>query len=255
MSLAGKKIGILLESDYYEPEIWYYARRFPEEGAEVHFLTRLWGCSSLTFTGHEYRAPFECRESFEGMSDADLDSYSAIIVPAGMVADRLRYTEDLRKLPPATAFLKRAFARRHLVKGIICHGLWLLAPVPGLLRGRRVTAHNNLLGDVRAYGATYVDQDLVVDRDLVTARTGGHCHLFARQLIASIAMLSAKPAPAQPAAKAAAKRTAKKPAAPSAARTKAKTKAKTPAKAVPAPPAVKKPAAKPSAPRRRAARS
>jgi protease I len=41
MKLEGKKIGILIEGDFYEPEIWYYQHRFPEEGLEVHFLTRL----------------------------------------------------------------------------------------------------------------------------------------------------------------------------------------------------------------------
>jgi glyoxylase I family protein len=30
-------------------------------------------------------------------------------------------------------------------------------------------------------GAIYTDQDVVVDGDLVTGRTGGHCHLFARR--------------------------------------------------------------------------
>ena len=30
--LKGKKIGILMEGDYYEPEIWYYKLRFAEEG-------------------------------------------------------------------------------------------------------------------------------------------------------------------------------------------------------------------------------
>ena len=43
--------------------------------------------------------------------------------------------------------------------------------------------HINLLGDIRNMGANYLDQDLVVDGDLVTARTGGHCHLLARQII------------------------------------------------------------------------
>ena len=35
VEIEGKKIAVLMEADYYEPEIWYYARRFPEEGAEV----------------------------------------------------------------------------------------------------------------------------------------------------------------------------------------------------------------------------
>jgi protease I len=43
--------------------------------------------------------------------------------------------------------------------------------------------HNNLLGDVKNMGAIYVDEDVVVDGDLVTARTGGHCHLFARKIM------------------------------------------------------------------------
>ena len=72
MSLQGKKIGILIESDYYEPEIWYYKFRFAEEGADVHFLTRLWGQRSITFKGHEHQVPLECNESFEGMDEATL---------------------------------------------------------------------------------------------------------------------------------------------------------------------------------------
>lgn len=187
MRLQGKKIGILIEGDFYEPEIFYYQRRFPEEGAELHLLSRLWGQPYLTFKGHEYQVPIECHESFEDMDDDTLKSYSAIIVPAGMVSDRLRYTEDINKLPPATDFIRRAFAEKSILKGIICHGMWLLAPVPELVRGRNVVAHINLLGDVRNMGARYVDEDVVVDGDLVTAKTGGHCHLFARKIIDMLA--------------------------------------------------------------------
>lgn len=183
---AGKKVAVLFEGDYYENEIFYYQHRFAEEGIDLRFLTRLWGNESITFLGHEYRAPMVCRESFEGMSDAELKSYAAVIVPSGMVADRLRYTEDIGKVPPASEFLKRAFAEKKVLKGIICHGLWLCAPITDVIRGRKLTCHNNLLGDARAYGAEYVNEDVVVDGDLVTARTGGHCHLLARKIIEMI---------------------------------------------------------------------
>ena len=33
MKLTGKKIGVLIESDFYEKEIFYYEHRFPEEGS------------------------------------------------------------------------------------------------------------------------------------------------------------------------------------------------------------------------------
>lgn len=183
MRLQGKKIGILIESDFYEEEIFYYKHRFAEEGIDLHFLTRMWGQPSLTFYGHEYKVPFECHESFEHMDDATLRSFAAIIVPSAFVSDRLRYTEDINTLPPATQFLQRAFAEKAILKGIICHGMWLVSSVPELVRGRRVVGHINLLGDIRNMGAIYTDADVVVDGDLVTGRTGGHCHLFARKII------------------------------------------------------------------------
>jgi protease I len=181
--LAGHKIAVLIESDFYEKEIFYYGYRFPEEGAELHFLTRLWGQPSLTFTGHDYQVPFDCHASFENMDDATLRSYSAIIVPSAFVADRLRYSENLAELPPATDFLRRAFAEPSIVKGIICHGLWLLSRTPELVRGRELVCHPNLYGDVLNMGARYVDSDVVVDGDLVTARNGAAAGEFAHTLI------------------------------------------------------------------------
>lgn len=177
------KIGILIESDYYENEIFYYQLRFKEAGYEVHFLSRLWGNDGITFQGHEFRAPFYCNESFENIDDNALNEYAAIIVPAGMVSDRLRYTEYIQKLPPACEFLRRVFDRKDIVKGIICHGLWLMSPISDLVKGRRMTVHNNLLSDAKNYGVIYVDEDVVVDNDLVSARTGGHCYLLAKEIL------------------------------------------------------------------------
>ena len=192
MKLKGKKIGIFIESDFYEHEIWYYHYRFPEEGADLHFFTRLWGNDSITFKGHEYHAPFTCNESFEDIDDEELATYSAIIVPSAIVSDRLRYSEDVNKIPPAVEFLKRAFANKNIVKGIICHGLWLVSRAPELVAGRPLTCHNNLIGDALAYGANYTDEDVVVHEDenmglLVTGRSGDVAGLFASKIIEILA--------------------------------------------------------------------
>lgn len=184
--MPAPKIAILIESDFYEHEIWYYHYRFLEAGYDAQFVTRLWGNDAITFKGHEYSAPFECHGNLEALDDKTLDDYAALIVPSGIVSDRLRYTEDLTRVPPASDLLKRAFAKPNLLKGIICHGLWLAAPVVEVVRGRRLTCHPNLHGDAIAYGAQFVDEDVVVDGDLVTARTGGHAHLLASTLIKMI---------------------------------------------------------------------
>jgi protease I len=181
--LTGRRIAILMESDFVEEEISFYRMRFAEEGMDVVLLTRLWGSESLTFVSHERRSPVEVRGDLEQLDYAELSTFSALIVPSGMVSDRLRYTEDVTRLPPAVELIRRAFRMPNLIKGFVCHGLWLVAAVPELVRGRPLTCHNNLVGDVRNMGAQYVSQDVVVDGDLVTARTAGHCHLFARTLI------------------------------------------------------------------------
>jgi protease I len=121
------------------------------------------------------------------MDDETLRSYSALIVPSAMVSDRLRYSENLADLPPATDLMRRAFAEPGIVKGIICHGLWLMSRVPDLVRGRKLVCHPNLYGDALNMGAQYVDDDVVVDGDLVTARSGAQAGLYARAIIEQLA--------------------------------------------------------------------
>ncbi|MFI9271089.1 DJ-1/PfpI family protein [Kitasatospora sp. NPDC052896] len=181
--LIGRRIGILVESDFVEDEISYYRRRFAEEGAEVVLLTRLWGQPSLTFTGHEHRAPLTVTEDLESLDYGELSRYSALVVPSGMVADRLRYSEDVDQPAPAVDLMRRAFRLPHVVKAFSCHGLLLMSAAAELVRDRQVTCHNNLVGDVRNMGAVYANQDVVVDGDLVTGRTVDHCHLLVRAVI------------------------------------------------------------------------
>jgi protease I len=190
--LAGRTIAILMESDYVEPEIDYYQRRFAEEGARVEFLTRLWGQPSITFYGHEYRLPMTVDGDLEAVDEERLRDYDALIVPSGMVSDRLRYAEKPGELAPAVRLLSRAFAEPTVLKGVICHGMWLVAPIPEAVHGRSVTCHHNLVSDVRNMGAVYTDQDVVVSGDLVTARSADHCHIFARTLIDLIAARAAR---------------------------------------------------------------
>ncbi|MCX5785520.1 MAG: DJ-1/PfpI family protein [Elusimicrobia bacterium] len=185
--LPAKKIGILLENRFIDQEIVYYSHRFREEGIETEFLTRLWGQPRLTFKGLELGMQMTVDKSFETMDDAALRAYSAIIVPAGMVADMLRYAEKPGDLAPAVQFMRRAMAEKNILKGLICHALWIFDPIPDAIRGRKVTCHNNVIGSVRNTGAQYVDQDIVVDGDLVTARTGGLFAPFARTIIGEIA--------------------------------------------------------------------
>lgn len=198
MCLKGKKIGILMEDDFYAKEIFYYQLRFEEVGIKVNFLTRLWNNKSLSFKDHDYKTiQMQVNESFAGLEDDNghriptdekklrdqIKKYDAIIVPAGIVSDRLRYTEDVNIISPACEFMKAAFQEKNILKCIICHGLWIMSPIKDCIQGRNLTTHNNLIWDAKNMGANYLNEDVVVDCDLITARTGDHCNVFTSKII------------------------------------------------------------------------
>ena len=181
--LEGGKIGILLENRFIDHEIIYYSNRFNEEGATTEFLTRLWSQPSLTFKGIELGMEVTVDKSFEEIDDKELATYSAIIVPAGYVADMLRYAEKPGDLAPAVQFMKRSMENKSVLKCCICHSLWIFDHIPEVIKGRKVTCHNNIIGSVKNTGAVYVDEDIVVDDDFITARTGGMFARFSRAII------------------------------------------------------------------------
>ncbi len=181
-----KKIGILIENRFIEKEIFYYQSYFENAGFEVVLLTRLWGQKELTFKGLEFQAEITASHSFEDLSDDDLKDYAAIIAPAGYVSDFLLYEEKPGDVSPACRFIERVMKDRTIIKGFICHSLWIAGPVKDSFAGRKVTCHNNILSHVTNAGIDYVDSDVNVDDDLITARTGGHHAPFAECIVKNL---------------------------------------------------------------------
>ncbi|MFO1371474.1 MAG: hypothetical protein U1F42_03455 [Candidatus Competibacteraceae bacterium] len=56
--LEGKKIAVLVESQYIPGEIEAYRYGFGTLGAEVHFMSRLWGNKTLTFVSEIEQASY-----------------------------------------------------------------------------------------------------------------------------------------------------------------------------------------------------
>ncbi|MDD3415561.1 MAG: DJ-1/PfpI family protein [Lachnospiraceae bacterium] len=181
-----KKIGVLLENRFIDQEIIYYANRFPEAGFEVVFLTRLWGQDELTFKGMELGMSFSVHNSFENITEEQLKEYAAIILPAGYVADFLLYSEKPKEKSPAVLFIEKIMRNKELIKGFICHSLWIAGPSKDTFSGRKVTCHNNIIAHVENAGMIYEDKDICRDDDLITARTGGHFTYLAKAILEAI---------------------------------------------------------------------
>jgi deglycase len=55
------------------------------------------------------------------------------------------------------------------VLALICHGPWLLVNA-GLAEGHRLTSYASLAVDLKNAGATWTDEEVVVDGRLITSR-------------------------------------------------------------------------------------
>ncbi|MGG5891162.1 type 1 glutamine amidotransferase domain-containing protein [Falsiroseomonas sp. HC035] len=89
--------------------------------------------------------------------------FDALLLPGGVINP-----DTLRTLPEAVAFVKAFFDAGKPVASI-CHGPWTIIEA-GAARGRRLTSWPSLKTDLRNAGATWVDEQAVVDRGLITSR-------------------------------------------------------------------------------------
>ncbi|MBL8660987.1 MAG: DJ-1/PfpI family protein [Rhodospirillales bacterium] len=190
--LAGRKIAVLVESQYIAHEIGTYQQRFAAQGAQVDLVSRLWDNPAITFVSEVEEAghtpeTLEVRIDFANVRAGD---YAAIIMAANYPSVRLRWfvpppgqpiAPDMVRTAPAVQFFREAMGNPRIIKGAPCHGLWLLTPNPDVLAGRRVTCNPVVLADVVNTGAHFVappagsdwSRHIVVDGDLVTS-TSAH---------------------------------------------------------------------------------
>jgi protease I len=197
--LEGSKIAVLVEAEYIPEEIAAYQTRFPELGAKVHLMSRLWGNEVVRFVSdvNEVGKSLEYLDVSIDFQNIDVGEYAAVIMAANYTSVRLRFFQPPQGQPispeqtrnaPAVQFFAKAMANPKVIKGLLCHGLWLLTPIPELLKGRRVICHEVVLADIANAGAIYVPpspnslpndpKNIVVDGDMVTGRAGHDVNAF-----------------------------------------------------------------------------
>ena len=114
------------------------------------------------------------------VGDADPASYDGLVLPGGVANP-----DKLRMMPEAVGFAA-AFAAAGKPVASICHGPWTLVEAD-VVRGRRVTSWPSLQTDLRNAGATWVDEELVVDGNLVTSRKPDDLPAFCSAVVSQYA--------------------------------------------------------------------
>ena len=147
-------IAILVGPEYEDLEVWYPKLRLEEAGYEV----RLAGLGERTYRGkHGYPCTVDGH-----VADFLADSLSGILAPGGWAPDKLRRDEHVLRL------VRDVHEAGKLV-ATICHGPWILISA-GIVRGRALTGSRGIRDDLVNAGATWRDEPVVVDGNIVSAR-------------------------------------------------------------------------------------
>ena len=153
--LDGMRIVSLVHEQFEDLELWYPILRLREAGAEVILA----GEKGRTLYHGKYGVPATADISF---GEVDPGTTDGLLVPGGWAPDKLRRFPEVLELV-------RALFRADKPVGQICHAGWVLISA-GVLEGYKVTSTPGIKDDMTNAGASWFDEPVVVDRNLVSSR-------------------------------------------------------------------------------------
>lgn len=166
-----KKIAILVENKFEEPELIYPYWRLKEDYEVILVGTK----ADTEYVG---KAGGYKMKSDIASSDAKADEFDAVYVPGGFSPD------GMRKCEATVNFVKEMHEAGKLI-GAICHGPWVLVEAD-ILKDVKATSVKTISTDVKNAGANWVDEETVVDGNIITARTPedlpAHVTTFVKEL-------------------------------------------------------------------------
>jgi protease I len=107
--------------------------------------------------------------------DRDADGYDALVIPGGYSPDHLRAEEDV------VGFV-RGFVDGNKLVAAICHGPQLLIEAHSV-EGKQLTSWKSVRTDLENAGASWVDEEVVVDGKLITSRKPDDLPAFTQAIL------------------------------------------------------------------------
>jgi protease I len=158
---------LIISADGFEDrELLVPRDELKASGFDVHVATP---------RGLPIRGKHGTRVAADGAIDAvDSARFDLLVLPGG------KAPASLRKAPKVLAVAKEFMASGKPVAAV-CHGPQILVSAD-LVRGRRVTSYGKVAPELKAAGARYVDEEVVVDGNLITSRTPADLPAFVRAI-------------------------------------------------------------------------
>jgi protease I len=157
--LSGRKIAVLAADGFEKVELVVPLRALQLAGAKADIVSLRKG----RIRGVNLHMPATRVGVDKVVSETDPHAYDGLLLPGGFINPDL-----LRQSAIARDFV-RAFDHSGKPIVTLCHGPWVLASA-GLLAGRTLTSWPGIRDDLVNAGATWLDREVVHDRNLVTSR-------------------------------------------------------------------------------------
>jgi protease I len=174
MKLEGKTVAILIAPrGTEEPEFTKPKAAVEEAGGTVTVISLEAGEAQCVNNDLD---PGKSVAVDKVIGDVSASDFDALIIPGGAVgADKLRGSKDV-------VDFVHAFFESGKPVAAICHAPWTLVEAD-VLEGRTLTSFPTLETDIRNAGGEWVDQEVVVDKGLVTSRNPDDLPAFCAKLV------------------------------------------------------------------------
>ena len=171
-NLSGVRVAILVADDFEQVEMTEPRKALEQAGARTALVSPVRG--QVQGMKHDVKA-----DSFGvdvPIDQARPEDFDAVLLPGGALnADVLRMDERARDFVRSLDAAGKPIAA-------ICHAPWLLVSA-GLVKGRTLTSYYTLQDDIRNAGGSWVDQEVVRDRNWVTSRGPRDIPAFSQAMI------------------------------------------------------------------------
>jgi protease I len=170
--LEGKKVAILVTDGFEQVEMTKPRQALDEAGAE----TKIVSTHSGQIFGMNHADKGDKFDVDLTLDEARPEEFDALMIPGGLLnPDTLRSNDNALE-----------FARHFFNKGkpvaAICHGPQVLISAD-LVRGRKMTSWPAIKVDMRNAGASWVDEEVVVDNGVVSSRKPDDIPAFNKKMI------------------------------------------------------------------------
>jgi len=112
-------------------------------------------------------------------SKLKVNDFDIVVLPGGHEGpDRVRQVKDV------LTFVKEMNVQKKFI-ATTCHGSWITISA-GIMRGKRATCYKGMKDDLINAGCNYVDEDVVVDDNFISAPHFRNNHQWMKALIESL---------------------------------------------------------------------